>query len=345
MLLQVYLKIYVIPFIFVYKKSIFCTINYATICAQFTQKRLNVGISTKKLEALVDEVVLPFEKFIIEDSRLARYLSDPEVAKVHNLAVAKLSIYIYSDIKRAYEYVQEAAKKHKIKEIPVENLREFYSLYFVLCREWNQKNMEVEDRFGKNLEVIEQFVYDSFSKENESKEEFFIYDSPVISQDMAKMHYGDDVKISALAFCAEGSIDELDIQDILESCGELADVVQDYNLEYNEAYFLNVKEYLDSYAKVLEKNFEFRDLGYSLSKLSALLEIHLESLPNHANKKKILVILNAIAEDLIGWTEAVLKEKTAVDIHYLDASLFSSIIQFEMMLTPASEEDDSLEFF
>lgn len=345
MLLQVYLKIYVIPFIFVYKKSIFCTINYATICTQFTQKRLNVGISTKKLEALVDEVVLPFEKFIIEDSRLARYLSDPEVAKVHNLAVAKLSIYIYSDIKRAYEYVQEAAKKHKIKEIPVENLREFYSLYFVLCREWNQKNMEVEDRFGKNLEVIEQFVYDSFSKENESKEEFFIYDSPTISQDMAKMHYSDDVKISALAFCAEGSIDELDIQDILESCGELADVVQDYNLEYNEAYFLNVKEYLDSYAKVLEKNFEFRDLGYSLSKLSALLEIHLESLPNHANKKKILVILNAIAEDLIGWTEAVLKEKTAVDIHYLDASLFSSIIQFEMMLTPASEEDDSLEFF
>lgn len=345
MLLQVYLKIYVIPFICVYKKSIFCTINYATICAQFTQKRLNVGISTKKLEALVDEVVLPFEKFIIEDSRLARYLSDPEVAKVHNLAVAKLSIYIYSDIKRAYEYVQEAAKKHKIKEIPVENLREFYSLYFVLCREWNQKNMEVEDRFGKNLEVIEQFVYDSFSKENESKEEFFIYDSPVISQDMAKMHYGDDFKIHALAFCAEGSIDELDIQDILESCGELADVVQDYNLEYNEAYFLNVKEYLDSYAKVLEKNFEFRDLGYSLSKLSALLEIHLKSLPNHANKKKILVILNAIAEDLIGWTEAVLKEKTAVDIHYLDASLFSSIIQFEMMLTPESEEDDSLEFF
>ena len=143
MLLQVYLKIYVIPFIFVYKKSIFCTINYATICAQFTQKRLNVGISTKKLEALVDEVVLPFEKFIIEDSRLARYLSDPEVAKVHNLAVAKLSIYIYSDIKRAYEYVQEAAKKHKIKEIPVENLREFYSLYFVLCLEWNHTNIEV----------------------------------------------------------------------------------------------------------------------------------------------------------------------------------------------------------
>jgi hypothetical protein len=304
-----------------------------------------MGISIKKLEALVDQVVLPFEKFIIDDSRLARYLADPDVAKVHNLAVAKLTIYIYSDSTRAYEYVQEAAQKHKLKEIPIENLREFYSLYFVLCREWNQKHLEAEDRFGKNLGMIEQFVYESFSKENESKEEFFIYDSPTTTQNMEKMHYNDDAKISAIAFGDEGSIDELDIQDILESCDELAEVVQDYNLEYNEAYFLGVKERLDSYAKVLEKNTEFRDLGYSLAKLSLSLEEHLDSLTNHLNKKKILMILNAIVEDLIGWTEAVLKEKTAVDIHYLDASLFSSIIQFEMMLTPPKEEEDSLEFF
>jgi len=304
-----------------------------------------MGISIKKLEALVDQVVLPFEQLIIEDTRLARYLSDPDVAKVHNLAVAKLTIYIYADIKRAYKYVQEGAKGHKLKEIPLENLKEFYSLYFVLCREWNQKYFETEDRFGKNLEVIEQFVYDSFAKENESKEEFFIYGSPTISQDIVKMHYKDDVKINAVNFCAEGSIDELDIQDILESCDELAEVVQDYNIEYNEAYFLGVKERLDSYATILEKNTEFRDLGYSLAKLSLSLEEHLDSLPNHTNKKKILVILNAIVEDLIGWTDAILKEKTAIDIHYLDASLFSSIIQFGMMLSPVVEDEDSLEFF
>ena len=304
-----------------------------------------MGISIQKLEALIDDVVLPFEKFIMEDSRLVRYVSDPDVAKVHNLAVAKLTIYIYADLKRAYNYVQEAAQKHKIKEIPLENLREFYSLYFVLCREWNQKHFEGEDRFGNNLNVIEQFVYESFSKEDESKEAFFIYDSPTISQNMAKMHYHDDVKISATAFCAEGSMDAMDIEDVVESCDALAEVVQDYNVEYNKTYFLNVKEHLNSYATVLEKNTEFRDLGYSLSKLSLSLEENLDSLVDHPNKKKILMILNAIVEDLIGWTEAVLKEKTAVDIHYLDASLFSSIIQFEMMLTPTSDTEDSLEFF
>lgn len=54
-----------------------------------------MGISIKSLESLVDSVVLPFEKFIVDDPRLARYLADPEVAKMHNMAVSKLTIYIY----------------------------------------------------------------------------------------------------------------------------------------------------------------------------------------------------------------------------------------------------------
>lgn len=303
-----------------------------------------MGISRKNLEALVDDVVLPFEKFIIEDPRLSEYLLDPEVAKVHNLAVSKLTVYIYTNLKRARAYIEEGALRHKEKFIPVENLREFYSLYFTLCKEWNQKHFENEDRFGKNIESIEQFVYESFAKENESKEEFFIYDSEVLSSDMQKMHYEDAVKISAVDFCAEGSIDELDIEDILESCDDLAQSVQDETIVHDEAYFLHVNERFQSYAAVLEKNMEFRDLGFTLSKLSTLLSAHMPLLETHGDHKKILVILNAIVEDLIAWTDAVLKEKTAVDIHYLDASLFSSIIQFEMLLTPSNDEEE-LEFF
>ncbi len=306
-----------------------------------------MGISIKSLESLVDSVVLPFEKFIVDDPRLARYLADPEVAKMHNMAVSKLTIYIYSDIKRAYAYVQEGAKGHRSKHIPVENLKEFYTLYFALCKEWNKAHMEEDDRFGKNLATIEQFVYESFSKEGESKEDFYIYDSEVIHQDMAKMHYKEEQKISAEAFCEEGSIDELDIQDILEACHDLFDAVQERHVEHNEAYFSGVNANLRSYATILEKNLEFRDLGFSLSQLSDFLEAHLAELPTHTKKSAILVILKAIVEDLISWTKSVLEEKTAVDIHYLDASLLSSIIQFEMMFAPANsdEGEDDLEFF
>ena len=306
-----------------------------------------MGISIKRLESLVDSVVLPFEKFIINQPKLARYLSDPEVAKLHNMAVSKLTIYIYSDIKRAYTYVQQGAKAHQEKHIPVENLKEFYTLYFTLCKEWNKNHMEEDDRFGKNLSTIEQFVYESFSKEGESKEDFYIYDSEVIHQDMAKMHYKEEQKISAEAFCAEGSIDEGDIHDILEACHNLFNTVQERHIKYDEAYFSKINHDLRAYATILEKNWEFRDLGFSLSKLSDFLEIHQSELPGHIKKGAILVILKAIVEDLISWTQGVLVEKTAVDIHYLDASLLSSIIQFEMMFAPAQsdEGENDLEFF
>lgn len=91
-----------------------------------------MGVSIKRLESLVDCVVLPFEKFIINQPKLARYLSDTEVAKLHNMAVSKLTIYIYSDIKRAYAYVQQGAKAHQEKHIPVENLKEFYILFYFM---------------------------------------------------------------------------------------------------------------------------------------------------------------------------------------------------------------------
>ncbi|MDD2384335.1 MAG: hypothetical protein PHN18_09120 [Sulfurospirillaceae bacterium] len=305
-----------------------------------------MGISIQKLESLVDTVVLPFEKFILADERLALYLADPEVAKIHNFAVAKLTIYSYSDLNRAYAYIQKGAKAHREKKIPLENLKEFYSLYFELCKEWNQQNREADDRYGTNLAMIEQFVYEAFKKVDESKENFYIYGSDVLKQDIEKMHYRDDAKVSAEDFYAEGSMDALDILDIVECCSALSEVVQDHHIAHDEAYFRSVNNYFHAYAMILEKNAEFKDIGFSLFKLSEFLENYSATLPEHTQKKKALVVLNAIVDDLISWAKSVLQERTAVDIHYLDASLLSSIIQLEMLFAPVAEEnDDELEFF
>ena len=305
-----------------------------------------MSISIKSLESLVDSVVLPFEKFIMEAPQLARYLSDPEVSKIHNMAVAKLTIYIYSDIKRAYGYVEEGAKAHRKENIPVHDLKEFYSLYFVLCQEWNQNQPIPNDTFNQNISIIEEFVFESFAYEGEAKEDFFIYGSDTLKQDLNKMHYKEEAKITAEDFYAEGSMDNLDIQDIIECAHELSEIVHDKNIEYDEAYFVRVYEHFLVYAAILEKNMDFRDLGFSLAKLAQFLEKNLSVLPSHPKKKAILVILGSIVEDMLAWAKTVLQEKTAVDIHYLDASLLSSTIQFEMMFTSSKEEaEDDLEFF
>jgi len=303
-------------------------------------------ISIKSLESLVDCVVLPFEKFIMGDARLSEYLSNPEVSKVHNMAIAKLTVYIYSDIKRAYAYIEEGASAHRKKKIPIHNLKEFYSLYFVLCQEWNQNQPVPSDTFSKNIATIEEFVFESFAYEGEDKEDFFIYGSDTLNQDLDKMHYRDEAKITAEDFYAEGSMDDFDRHDIIDCCNELSDIVHDVNIGYDESYFIRVYEHFQRYAGILEKNTDFRDLGFSLSKLSQFLEQNLADLPNHPKKKAILVILSSIVEDMLSWAKTVLQERTAVDIHYLDASLLSSIIQFEMMFSSSKEEnDDDLEFF
>ena len=302
-------------------------------------------INIKHLESLIETVVLPFEKLIVDDPKLSSHIAPPEVAKFHNMAVAKLSVYIYTDIARAYAYIQEGAKAHKEKHIPLESLKEYYTLYFHLCKEWNAQHLDANPKFSENIATIKQFVYEAFAQENETKEEFFDYGAEIINADLAKMHYKDEEKITAAAFHEEGTMDELDIQDILECSNALHEATTDTFTKHDESYFTNVNAQLQSYATILEKNMEFRDIGYSLSKLSQLLMSHLDTLPSHEKKPSLVLVLNTIVEDLIAWTVAVLKEKTAIDIHYLDASLLSSILQFEMMLTPPKDEEDELEFF
>lgn len=305
-----------------------------------------MAISIKSLESLVDSVVLPFEKFIMDDTRLFKYLSNPEVSKIHNMAIAKLTIFIYSDINRAYAYIEEGAKAHREKQIPIHNLKEFYSLYFLLCQEWNQNQIQPSETFSQNIALIEEFVFESFAYEGESKDDFFIYGSDVLKDDLAKMHYHDEAKITAEAFYSEGSMDDFDRDDIIDCCHELSDIVHDINVGYDESYFIRVYEHFERYASILEKNTDFRDLGFSLSKLSQFLKANLSILPEHPKKKAILVILSSIVEDALAWAKTVLEERTAVDIHYLDASLLSSIIQFEMMFSSSKEEaEDDLEFF
>ncbi len=303
-----------------------------------------VKIQKSSLESLVSEVVLPFEHLVMSDERLAFYLKDENVAKLHNMAIAKLTIYIYSDIDRAYEYVQKGAKSHKEKLIQIPFLKEFYSVYFRLCREWKDKHLDSNETFESNIEIIEKFVYESFASEEESLEDFFEYASEVVNSDIEKMHYKDSEKMSAKAFFELESIDELEIQDMKESSIELQDTVASSN-SLSVKYIENITIQLDIFARILEKNIEFKDIGFSLSKLSEILKNFKDTLPTHQKAKNIYISLNGIAEDMVSWTRVLFDEQSVVDIHYLDASLLSSIIQIEMLLTASEDEDDDLEFF
>lgn len=67
-------------------------------------------------------------------------------------------------------------------------------------------------------------------------------------------------------------------------------------------------------------------------------------------KIKLNVFIKTIIEDTINWRTVVFETRKAKDIHFLDASIFSSIAQLEMIINgnndSESDDDDlGLELF
>lgn len=140
---------------------------------------------------------------------------------------------------------------------------------------------------------------------------------------------------------------------VFEEITELAELEDEILNEIDElkeskkiesVYFIS--ERLVRYSSTINVLFEFIDLSFSIKSLAELLA-RLESNELDDTKiKKIELFLSNIIIDLSSWRRIIFIEKTANDIHYLDSSLFSAILQLEMVLSDhAQNSEDDLEFF
>jgi len=109
----------------------------------------------------------------------------------------------------------------------------------------------------------------------------------------------------------------------------------------------NICEALRAYIEILEQLMEFEHLGYALRMLvDCLLKIKNDQLSQPLTKKSATILLN-IVYDLSSWRENIFINQSAIDIHYLDASLLSSCLQLEAVFEPEAhaEFDNEIEFF
>ncbi len=147
-------------------------------------------------------------------------------------------------------------------------------------------------------------------------------------------------------------IKELDgsVFDELEELKELENDLK-YNIdEFEVNPTLNELKILSrmyaKYAKTIELLFEFQDLAFSISSFANSIG-DIETLDERLIKK-ILIYMKNILQDLISWRNGIFVNQITKDIHYLDSSLFSNCLQFEMMLSEKdydSNDDMGLELF
>ncbi|MFW5990543.1 MAG: response regulator, partial [Campylobacterales bacterium] len=103
-----------------------------------------------------------------------------------------------------------------------------------------------------------------------------------------------------------------------------------------------------SYALVMEELLEFAHLSHSIFTLEKML-LNIESYNVDDDKMAVLIrFLDGFISDLTTWQKTLFITKDTQDIHYLDSSLLSSVLQIENLLEGKAQEDDGeddIEFF
>jgi len=104
------------------------------------------------------------------------------------------------------------------------------------------------------------------------------------------------------------------------------------------------------FANALELSGEFRDIAYALRGLCVTLDELINDFDTLGHSKQMIkIVLDSIIDDLVNWTNEVLVHKSAVDVHYIDASLLANIAQLGLSVKslqhPSADDDAEMELF
>lgn len=152
-------------------------------------------------------------------------------------------------------------------------------------------------------------------------------------------------KVSAKEFLASTKIHLDDIQELkdLED-----DALESINIDILDSSHKDALiSVLARYTSVLDGFDDFEDIKTSLSILCDILkQADLNKLDND-QVKKITSFWHGLIFDLRNWRESIFINSNAIDIHYMDDSLLSLIVQLQIKLSPfdLKNSDSDLELF
>jgi DNA-binding response OmpR family regulator len=136
-------------------------------------------------------------------------------------------------------------------------------------------------------------------------------------------------------FIMEFSAHKLEIllEDMLELVNEFA---KDYNVEILKN--LAVKFY--EFAEYIKHSGEFDKIAYAMFEISDILKKHIYEF----DEEFFIDFIYSVLEDMNKWVDNIFISQSAIDIHYLDDSLLSSISQLKSIFEKEEIEMDVMFF-
>ncbi len=210
-------------------------------------------------------------------------------------------------------------------------------------------NELLEDILTKKVFSSNEAIVHVKTKDTEKIETKKTFDDNLNDKDIGILRRSRDKKyISSKEYLS--SLDKTIMQDIHDLSGtqeELLDLVIVFDDNPELEIMTQIINQLSTYTSIINSLIEFSDLSNAIGSLvNFLSELDSEILIDR--KDEISEHLNNFTEDLISWRKNIFLSEDTLDIHYLDSSLFSSSLQFQIMLSNEKEselDDGDFELF
>ena len=296
-----------------------------------------VKITKKDLYSLIDEVVLPFEEYILDDEVLGKCIQDEEIKVKHNVAIAKLAIMLLNDLVGAKKLFIKSTQICKEMQITTKEIQKCMSIFFKLHNQWSQKYMKIDDFHKELMDRFSEMFVEIYKHEKE--DDFLMFESEEIDEAIQTMHYLDERKISAVEYASHEEILDDDLSSVIELKNEFEHILNMHEQLDSQYLDVFVRE-LSTLANIMFSTLEFRDVGYGLNNfIVELKNLDIDSLDD-TTKELAYALLSQMNEDIQKWIESLFITQDAVDIHYIDASFLANISQFSIMLEQDSSSED-----
>lgn len=314
------------------------------------------SISKGELASLVDNIVTPFYTQILEDNRVRHMI---KAERFFGLKI-KQTIFLYKVLTRSLGTMRaefDAMNRvHGEVGLGMEPFVRYFAIWKELLLEWLEENKGSGEkdlaRWNLKIDTIFDYLRRTYPSSAEIKGAGPEEESPVDLKAMVRHIHEEQVrnKIAAHDFLARFDYDVTILDELADMESETLNML--YRMEQLDPKALKqVEKLLLDYAVLLENTYEFKELAFALSNLSEVLARSHDRALEPGTQEKVRLFVDGILADLQGWRSNVFVTRDALDVHYLDASLFSSIAQLDVLLMGSghaaseAEDDDDLELF
>ncbi len=328
-----------------------------------TDSNEKLQVDMEKL--IYNEFTVPLIAYLRTSPEIAdRFNDDKSLLSFARLKFTTLATMVHEySIKHTHSLIREIAWKLHKEGFSYDDCMEIVLIFLHLLRDKNTHSkesvtirqesalifcvfmLECQKLYSIGSPLLAELMLD-YVVSDASKDDS--HTKSLISKDIIdKCHIPfDEKKVSAAEFLESSEINLANINQLsslaLLQSSSLSEVERIEGDAIKEA-----RKLFSECSSVLKMLPEFSDLSFAFGSISDIFSDFDPALLDQKSAKLILVLLRGMISDLENWISVIFAKKEAKDIHFLDASLLSSIAQLESVVrgSESVNDDNDLELF